>query len=288
MSYQPVPPGAPQAFAGSAPAAPAPGARKPALIGVGALLLAAGVVSGIVMFLASSSNYDDGVKNLARAPIGCVTELDFASAGTFTIYAETKGSIGSLRGDCPNTDTEYEFSGDGTPDVDVVITDDSGDEVDQNRDDSTDYDAGGAVGQSIATVEIDEAGTYEISVTSDDEDFVIAVGKDPKATADSLTTNGIIAIVAGIVIGGLLLALGMRRGKPATPASPMYAPGAAAPPQTYAPAPQAAYPPTSYPPVMPPTVQQPVQQPPAAPGWPPAAPPAPPASGPLWPAPPNG
>ena len=282
MSYQPVPPGAPQAFAPSAPAAPATGSRKPALIGVGALLLAAGVVSGVVMFLASSSNYDDGVKNLARAPIGCVTELEFDSTGTFTVYAETKSSIGSLRGDCRNTDDDYDFGSNSAPDVDVVITDDSGDEVDQDSDDSTDYDAAGAVGQSISTIEIEEAGTYEISVTSDEDGFAIAVGKDPKATADTLKTNGLIAIVAGLVVGGVVLALGLRRGKPSAPASPMYAPAAAAAPQAppsmgYSPAPPAAYPPA-----MPPTVQQPQQ-----PAWPPA-PQAPPASGPQWPAPPNG
>lgn len=283
MSYQPVPPGAPQAFAPTAPATPAKGPRKPALIGVGALLLAAGVVSGIVMLLASSSNYDDGVKNLARAPIGCTTELEFAKQGTFTIYVETTGSIGDLRGDCPNTGDSYSFDGSGLPDVDVVLTDDSGSEIDQSSDESKDYDAAGAVGQSISTVTIDDPGTYQITVTSGDEGFVVAVGKDPQDVASSLKTNAIIAIVAGLVLGGLLLVLGLRRGSP-PPANPMLAgaaPGYGAAPMTgYAPTPPTA----GYPPVQQPTVQQ-----PAAPGWPPAspAPPAPPAGGPQWPAPPN-
>lgn len=290
MSYQPVPPGMPQAFAASAPATPAKGPRKPALIGVGALLLAAGVVSGVVMFLASSSNYDDGVENLARAPIGCVTELDFDTTGTFTVYIETTGSVGGLRGDCPNTDDDYEFDGSSLPDVDVVITDDSGDEVDQDDDESKDYDAAGSVGQSISSIEIDDVGTYEISVTSDDEDFAISVGKDPRAVADSLKTNGIVAIVAGLVLGGLVLALGLRRGKPMPPSNTMYAPASEAgqmpPSMGYAPTPPTYAPSPTYPPQMPPTVQQPTQQP-GTPSWPPA-PPAPPSTGPQWPAPPNG
>lgn len=282
MSYQQFPPaGDPNAAFGgqpptvqqpATPFAPAPvaGGRKPALIGLGALVLAAGVGSGVVMLMASSSNYDDGVKNLARAPIGCTTTLEFEEAGTFTVYVETVGSVGELRGDCPNTDADYEYDGDDLPDVDIVLVDEDGDEIDLDDDESAEYDAAGAVGQSIASIEIEDAGEYEMTVSSDEEDFVISVGKNPKDTADSLKTNGMIAIAAGVVLGGLLLVLGLRR-KPAA-AAPGAAPGGggmgaqpyAAPPQ----APVATYPP-------------------ASPGYAPPTQQLPPTGGPQWPAPPS-
>src|SRR5688572_8034366 len=109
---------------------PPPAGRRTGLIAVGVLLLAAGVAAGVVMFLASGTNYDDAVQNLARAPVGCTTALEFDETGTFTVYVETQGSIGEIRGDCPGTDTDYEFSGEALPDVDIVMTDEEGGDVD--------------------------------------------------------------------------------------------------------------------------------------------------------------
>jgi hypothetical protein len=258
-----------------------PGARKPSLIGAGALVLVAGIVAGVVLFLASSSNYDDGVTNLARAPIGCTTSLQFDEAGTYTIYVETVGVVGEMRGDCPNADTDYDF-GDGEPDVDVVLVDDNGDEVDLDDDDSKSYDAAGFVGQSIASVQIEDAGDFEISVSSDDEDFAIAVGRNPKETADSTKSTAIIALAAGVVIGAVLILLGMRR-KPSTPAMPGGQPPASAmtaqAPSIGYQAPQYASPPMQQPPVQAPPVQMPPAQ----------APPiqSPPPGGTNWPAPPS-
>ncbi|MFN8022938.1 MAG: hypothetical protein U0Q03_15540 [Acidimicrobiales bacterium] len=314
MSYQQYPPaGGPppvvQPTAAPFAATPQPGGRRAGLLGVGALVLAAGVVAGIVMFLASSSNYDDGVKNLARAPIGCTTSLDFDEAGTYTIYVETKGTIGDLRGDCPNTDTDYDSTGGDLPDVDIVLTDGSGDEIDLDRDESKDYDAAGFVGQSVRSVDIEEAGSYEITATSDEDEVVVAVGHDPKGDAASLKTMGIAAIVAGLVLGGLLLVLGLRR-KPATgagtPPAPMgmgpggfgpstgqvpVTPGYAPQPGYQAPGHQApGYQPPSYQPpapaAPPPTMPMP-PTPPAPPTAPPAAPPPPPSGPQSWPAPPG-
>lgn len=284
MSFQQFPPaGDPNASFGATPpvvqqpAAPfapdAPGGRRTGLIAAGALVLAAGIATGVVMFVASGQHYDEAVQNLARAPVGCTTSLEFADAGTFIVYVETVGTIGEVRGDCPNTDDDYEFRGDDLPDVDVVLVDESGDEVDLDDFDGTDYDAAGFVGTAIATVDIEEPGDFEITVTSDDDDFVIAIGKDPKDSANTLRTNGLIAAIAGLVLGGLLLVLGLRRkGSPPAPPAP--------------PAPSYGYPPAGM------TMQPPpAAAPPTAPVWPPAPPvqpPPAPAPGPAsWPAPPN-
>jgi hypothetical protein len=234
----------------------APGGRRTGLIAAGAFILIAGVAAGIVMVAASDKNYDESVQNLARAPVGCVTSLRFDQSGTFTVYVETVGSIGEVRGDCSNTDADYEFAGNDLPDVDVVLQNEAGDTIDLTPDSGNEYDAGGAVGQSIATVQIDQPGDYDITVTSADSDFAIAIGKNPKDSADTLKGLGALAFLAGVVVGGIMLVLGLRRRKTPPPAvAQPFASGES--PQTFDP---------GFAPVAPPPTV----------GWPPVAPPPPP------------
>lgn len=263
----------PVAYRPSVPFAPegTPGGRRTGLIAAGAFILIAGVAAGIVMIAASDKNYDDSVQNLARAPVGCVTSLRFDQSGTFTVYVETVGSIGEVRGDCSNTDAAYEFAGDDLPDVDVVLQNEAGDTIDLDRDSGKDYDAGGAVGQSIATAQIDEPGDYDITVTSADTDFAIAIGKNPKDSADTLKGLGSLALLAGVLVGGIMLVLGLRRRKTPPPEPPE--PPAPAPPFAYSGAPRAFDPGRAAPPPPPPT------------GWPTAPPPAAPVLPPWSPAP---
>src|SRR5262245_29445528 len=102
MSYQPFPndPGAPQqGFAQPVVqqpgepfgAAAQPGKRRTGLLIAGIVVLIGGLAGGGALIAASGSSYQEGVENLARAPIGCTTSLDFQTTGTFTIYIETKG-----------------------------------------------------------------------------------------------------------------------------------------------------------------------------------------------------
>ncbi|MEZ5247819.1 MAG: hypothetical protein R2713_00955 [Ilumatobacteraceae bacterium] len=221
-----------------------------------------------------------------RSAVPRASSLD--EAGTYTIFVETEGEIGELRGDCPNADTDYSFDDDELPDVDVELRDEDDDEVDLDDDESKDYDAGGFVGRSIATVEIEEAGDYELTATSDEDEIAIAVGRDPKGDSGSLKTMGIVAIVGGLVVGGLLLVLGLRRSSPPGPATPAApgtpgAPGAPYSGPAYAP-PAASIPSPPSPPVQPPTTYPapPTMPSPPTPGpTPPAGPPAGLASAPV-------
>ena len=301
MSYDPNPnapyaspattPGIPvqQPSAPFATAAPS-GGRKKGLMIAGLVVLVAGVGGGVAAVLASGSAADEGVENLARAPVGCTTRLDFDDAGTFTIYVETKGSTGDLGGDCPNDEDEYER--DDLPDVELTLVDSDDKEIDLEDDDSKSYDAGGAKGQSISTVEIEEAGRYELTVTSEDDDFAIAIGKNPEESADTLKLISYGLLGAGIVLGGLLILLG-RRGKPQSG-------GGVGAPVTYYPEqqPPAQYQPTGVhtPPASPPYGGPPSYSPPSAgpPAGPPSGPPAQPQDpptqpmpAPQWPAPPT-
>jgi hypothetical protein len=268
-------------FASSGP----PGGRRTGLLAVGALILAAGIAAGVVMLLASGKNYEDGVQNLARAPIGCTTSLEFDESGTFTLYIETVGSIGDVRGDCPGTGTDFEYTGTVVPAVDIVLVDEEGADVDLDADETKDYDAGGSAGQSIFSVEIDEPGDYEITVTSADTDFAISIGKNPKDSADSLRTTGLIALIAGVVVGGALLFLGLRRRSTTPPPAPPYG-SAPSPFDTTAPTvsmpPVVGWPTAPVPPSPGPPSPGPPSPGPVAPHVPPTAPPPP-----EWPAPPR-
>jgi hypothetical protein len=187
------------------------GGRRKGLLIAGIAVLLAGLIGAVVAFLAADSALEDGVKSLARAPVGCTTRLDFDTEGTFTIYVETTGSTGDPGGDCPNNEQDFERDSDDIPDVDLVLVGPDGDEVDLGDDDSKSYDAAGAVGTSIRSIDIDEAGEYELTVTSEDDDFAIAVGKNPEAAADTLKLISYALAGIGVVLGTVLILLGLRR-----------------------------------------------------------------------------
>ena len=129
------------------PAVPAPTAgRRSGLVLLGVVLIVAAIVSTVALLLAASARYDRGVRNLARAPIGCTTTLQFDEGGTFVLYAETVGRIGALEGDCPNGSNEYRFEGAGVPTVDLSLVNSSDGVVALEPDDSKDYDADGSRG----------------------------------------------------------------------------------------------------------------------------------------------
>jgi hypothetical protein len=242
------------------PTPPVKGPRRKGLLGLGIVLLIGGVGAGAALFVTSGSTYEDAVKGLQRAPVGCDTEFDFTGTGTFIIYTETKGTIGDLRGDCENTGASYDH-GSGRISVDLSMTNSDGDDVSLTRASGASYDKGGFVGSEVREVTIDTPGTYTLSVVSDDSDFAIAVGRNPKDDFDSMQAIAIGAAIAGLVIGGLLIILGLRRkAAPAGPSS--LAPGGFAPNPTFN---ASGYNPGGYPPV---------QQPSSPPGWTPAAPPS--------------
>lgn len=269
---------------------PAKGPRRKGLLGLGVVVLLGGVGAGAALFVTSGSQYEDAVKSLQRAPVGCDTEFNFTGTGTFIIYAETKGTVGTLRGDCENTDASYDH-GTGRISVDLTLTNSNGDDVKLGRASGASYDKAGFVGTEVRELTIDTAGTYTLSVVSDDSDFTIAVGRNPKDDFDSMQKIAIGAAIAGVVIGGLFIILGMRRkAAPASPA-PFGTPGGYNP-AGFAPVGQAASPPgwtpAPPPPTSPPGYGEPAPPPPfVQPPQPYSPQPYPPQQQPPNPVPPN-
>jgi hypothetical protein len=245
-------------------AAPTKGKRRKGLIVLGLILMIGGLLGGVAIVAKGMSNYKEAVQSLARAPVGCTTTLVFDKPATFIIYAETKGKLGELGGDCEATGGEYEHSGDKLPKLSLTLEDPDGDAVDLDRGVTASYDVDGYVGTGVRTVNIEDAGTYHLNVESDETDFAVAIGKNPEKDNETLLAIGGGVALGGLVLGLLFFLLGLRRRRLVTatadvrnPAGPL--PGW--PPSTYA---GAAPPPPSGPP-----------PPPVDPGFRPAPPPGP-------------
>jgi len=189
---------------------PRKGGRRTPLLIIGLIVLVAGIGTGVALWIASGSQYDEAVKNLQRAPVGCDTEFNFTGTGTFIFYTETKGQLGDMHGDCPNANTDYDHGDDTRVRAQLTLVDKDGEEVDLDRSSGASYDTAGYVGSEVRTLTIDEPGEYTLTVESDDDDFAIAVGRNPKDYADTLKTIAIIVAAVGVVLGGLLILLGTR------------------------------------------------------------------------------
>lgn len=211
MSYQPQP----------LPVATRPRGRAGMVIGV--LLIVAGLAGGAALIVLSGANKEETVKKFARAPVGCTTSLEFDRSGEFTLYIETKGSVPDGDGDCANDGVTYDRGDDDLPSVTLILVAGDESEVGLDGTDPATYDAGAYAGTAWRIANIDEPGTYRLTVTSNDSDFAIAVGGDPDGDSTMMLMGGVAAIAAGLVLGVLVLMLGRRRASP-QPSAPAWQP----------------------------------------------------------------
>jgi len=283
MSYQP-PPGPVPTFqvppppVPPAPPAPAKAPRRRGIIGVGVVLLLAGLVAGGVMFALSTKAVNDTVKKFARAPVGCTTTLQFEKKAVFTIFVETKGAALDVGGDCSGNGSSYDRAAGAPPTVSLSMVDSKDTAVALADSSSFSYDTGDYRGSAVQQVTIAQPGTYRLTVQSKDTDFAIAIGGDPEADARRMKYIGATAVAAGLLLGVLLMLIGLRRRTPPPPSGddvgtwpPSGAPGTpAAPPAPPAPvAPMAPAPfqvPTTPPGTHAPGSPLPPPPPPGAPG----------------------
>ena len=204
------------------PAAPKKPGNGKVFIIVGAIALIAGLAAGLALVLVRDEVEKKTVEDFARAPVGCTTSLEFDETGEFVVYIETKGSTPDLGGDCDTTGGDYERTDDDLPRVALSLLDEDGNELELESADGPDYDTGEFKGVATSTVQIDDAGTYRLTVTSDEADFAIAVGGDASQDADDVKSMGVGLIGLGLVVGGTLLVVGLvrrRRSRAATAAA---------------------------------------------------------------------
>ena len=214
MSYQPQP----QVHA------PASGRG---LTMAGVALFVVGLVAGGVLFFMAGQTEEDTVKDFARAPAGCTTTLQFDRADTYEVYLETSGQLNNVSGDC-TANGAYNHADDDPPRATLSFVDPNNAEVPPLPGTGASYDVGGFKGQAVQQVKIDTPGSYQLTVISEGNDFVIAVGGKSDADSKMLQTAAIGVAIAGVVMGFVLLLLGNRSKRApsaATAAAPAAAPG---------------------------------------------------------------
>jgi hypothetical protein len=182
--------------------------RRVLLLVAGVVVLVVGLVGAGALWYAGDQRLDDAVADLARAPSGCATTLDFERTGDFTVYVETTGEAEELSGDCEQRGS---YDRDDVPDVALVLVDPDGVEVDILASSGTDYDTGDFAGTSIGAITIDEPGEHVMTVPASGAPFAVAVGGDPNDGVAALRWGAVGLAVVGLVAGTLLLIIGSRR-----------------------------------------------------------------------------
>ncbi len=216
--------------------------RRGWMLALGVLVIVGALGAAVAMWIAGTNREADNVAGFARAPVGCDTTLDFASTGTFLLYAETTGRFGELAGAC-DAPPRYDRDADDVPAVEVTLRDPDGDVIDLDDSAEVDYDVDGFVGSSIGEVQIESEGDHVLTVGPvDGETFAVAIGRQPDQGVALLRWGALAAAIGGLLLGGLLVVLGSRRPPvmpapvaPWTPDSggwPSSPPGFPAPPPT--------------------------------------------------------
>jgi hypothetical protein len=197
----------------------------------GLLVLVAGIGGAVVLYLLSQQRDDDAIRDLARAPVGCKTRMSFNDTGTFYVYIEHLGRLEELDGDCDASTDEYSRDPDDEPVVEITVLDDDQNAIELDRvDDEFTYSLDDEfAGTAKRQIEIESTGDYVVNVDSVDDDFVVAVGRDPANAGDTARLGALASGIAGIVLGLVLVLLGIRRGRRARRVATAYTAGTAWP-----------------------------------------------------------
>lgn len=182
------------------------------LLAAGIVVLIVAVLTAAGLWYSAGQRYDDAVRNLARAPVGCVTTLDFDEPGDYLLFLETQGRLRSVIGDC-GVSGPFEWTGIGDPTVGVELTDPLGADVVLTPDNGASYDRAGSIGRSVFSFSAD-AGDHLLTV-SGDRSVAVSVGRDPGDGVGMIRAGAALAAVVGLILGGgLLLAASRRRPPP--------------------------------------------------------------------------
>jgi hypothetical protein len=180
------------------------------LAGLGALVVS--VVATAALLVVAQRRYDDAVRGLARAPVGCDTTLEFTSTGTFAVFIETEGTIDELIGGC-QAPSSYLRTTERPPRVEIVMVGPTGDLLALDPTTRSTYEAEGFAGVAHRAVEVTTTGNHLIRVSSLDTDFVVAVGRHPDDVARPAEQGAIAVGVLGGLIAVLVLVWGVLAGR---------------------------------------------------------------------------
>jgi hypothetical protein len=266
---------------------------------LGGLLIAGGIIGAIALGVAGVVRFISALDDFGRFAVvdgaGSAT-VKFDKSGKYSIYYESKSKVcrdlnASAGGNC----AKESISADSDPPGDLVagisISNDQGSLSVEPSDTSIDYDFGDYAGKEVATVQVDQPGSYTMTVTTErTEPFTVALGKGAVSSVLPWLAGAGLVFLAGLALGLVtVIVTAVKRGRrkraqaaaasayPAMPPPPVAAPvpvGVGAAPPGAAPPAGAPVPPG---PVPGPTPSPFAPPPPPGGGW---APPPPPAPGP--------
>lgn len=184
----------------------------------GVVVAAAALILAFAFVMVSQLAVDGAVAGLARAPGGCTTTLEVSESGSFTVYLESKGDLRDVVGSCPFPAGRFQSQA-TLSDVTLEAVAVGGSDVRVLSSDGSEYSTDDWIGSEIATLEVTQGGQVLLTVVSDVEGAVLAVGVDPSDVAlPWLIAAGSVAVAGGL-LGAVLIALGLRR-RPAPATNP--------------------------------------------------------------------
>ena len=282
--------------------APAPARIKPGKrwYWLGGLLLAVGLIGGLVLGVVGALTLKNSIDDFGRFKVvdgsGAAT-VTFDEPGTYSIFYESKSKVCEDLAESGSGCTTETVRGASDPPakLNISISNDSQSLEIGKAKNSLDYTIGDFSGTEVATVKVEEPGSYSMVVeTRRDGEFAIAIGKDVTSTILPWIIGALALAGLGLVLGLLTIIIAAvkrgRRKRAATIAASTQYP--AAPPLVATPVPVA---PVGAPAVAVAADHTSFAPPPVTGGWeapgsppaPAAAPPAAPASPPeTWAAPP--
>ena len=113
------------------------------------------------------------------------------------MYVETKGRVEDLGG-CDNDDRVYDL--DDAPSVDVNVRRVSGSDIELTPDDSVRYSGPAGVGESVARVDLPDAGRYIIEVRSAETAAVVTLGRDAAIENNPLLRAAVVVVLTSILL----------------------------------------------------------------------------------------
>src|SRR5262245_27123656 len=152
---------------------------------LGALLIAAGVIGGIALGVAGVVRFINSIDGFGRFKVtdgaGSAT-VRFEKPGEYSIYYESKSrvcqDITAASGSC--TKETVSAPSDRPDDLvaGIALANDQGSRHVKHSERSIDYDFGNFAGKEVATVDVNDAGSYTMTVETNSTDaFTVAIGK---------------------------------------------------------------------------------------------------------------
>ena len=188
---------------------------------VGALLIAGGLLGGAALGIAGVLNLRNSIEDFGRFRVeggtGAAT-VTFEKPGEYSIYYENESKVCGDLGATPGQPCEtVTVRGEKDPPAQLDISITSGDRSLPigPAENSLDYSFSGFSGTEVATVDVDEAGSYNMVVeTRREGEFAIALGKDVVSTILPWILGAMALAAVGLILGLIILIVtGVKRSR---------------------------------------------------------------------------